>query len=326
MDQQIVPTRALRRDVSGVAALAVAIVIAAWLLPKTFHLSLLTYGAVYAIAAVGLQMLFGLAGQISLCQAAFFGIGAYASALLGAAGMSAPFALLLSVALAGGGGWLVSRPILKLTTDYLAMGTLALGVICFIVFAQATQFTGGMDPGIISMPPLSFMGWTADTPRLVLCTVGAVLCAVLVLCFSLVHSRIGRALMALRSSEVAASGLGVDVVRYKTATFTLAAALAGLAGGLFAYVQGAFNASVFGVGLSIELLVMVVIGSLSTLWGAVFGALFLTILPSLLEHLELYKLLIYGALLTVIMVFMPDGLAKAVFDAARAWRRRKELA
>ena len=308
---------------AGVAVLFVVVLVLGALVTKSFYLSMLTYAGIYAIAAIGLQILFGLAGQISLSQAAFFGVGAYTSAIL-AARFNIPAALTLcgSTAVAAVLGWLVSRPLLRLTTDYLAMGTLAFGVICYIVFAQARPITGGLDPGILGMPPMTLFGHAAGGGQAMFWLIGFATCLVMFLSLNLSHSRIGRALKALRSSEVAAAGLGVDVVGYKVAAFTLSAALAGFAGGLFAFVQGAFNASGFGVGLSIELLVMVVIGSLSTLWGALFGALFVTMLPSFLEHFDLYKLLIYGTLLTVVMVFLPDGLGKALIDASRAaWRR-----
>ncbi len=310
-----------RRDMAGVAVLALLVLAMGLWSGRSFYMSLLTYAAIYAIAAVGLQILFGFAGQISLSQAAFFGVGAYACALL-AGRLPHLAALGASALIAGGFGWFVSRPLLKLTTNYLAMGTLAFGLICFIVFAQVRPLTGGLDPGILSMPTLTVFGMAIDSAPRMLWLVGATLCAVMLTTLGLAHSRIGRALRALNSSEVAAAGLGVDVVRYKVAAFTLSAILAGLAGALFAFAQGAFNASSFGVGLSIELLVMVVVGSLLTLWGALFGALFVTLLPALLEHFELYRLLVYGVMLTVVMVYMPEGLGRALMNALRSgWKQ-----
>jgi branched-chain amino acid transport system permease protein len=229
-----------------------------------------------------------------------------------------------ATALAGCFGWVVSRPLLRLTTNYLAMGTLAFGVICFILFAQLRPITGGLDPGILGLSPFRIGSLVFDEPRTMYWLVAAVLCAVMWLVVNLVHSRIGRALRALKASEVAAAGTGVDVVGFKVAAFTLAAALTGLAGSLFAHFQSAFNAGVFGVSLSLELLIMVVVGSVSTPWGALFGALLVTILPNLLEDFERYKLLVYGGIMTSVMIYMPDGFGKAIVDAATAlWNRRR---
>jgi branched-chain amino acid transport system permease protein len=312
-----------RRDLAGVALLAVIACVIGFTVTRSFYLTMLIYSSIYAIAALGMFLLFGFAGQISIGQAAFFGVGAYTSAyfvmrlgLPSLAGMAA------ATVLAGAFGWLVSRPLLRLTTNYLAMGTLAFGVICFILFAQWRTVTGGLDPGIAGLEPFRIGSVLLDEPRSMYWLVAIVLCLVMLLVVGLVHSRVGRALRALKVSEVAAAGLGVDVVRYKVATFTLAAALTGLAGSLFAHFQSAFNAGVFNVGLSIELLIMVVVGSVSSPWGALFGAQLVTILPSMLEGFEHYKLLAYGAVMTAVMIYMPDGFGKAIVDALLSvWKR-----
>lgn len=316
-----------RRDVIGVAVLAAISIAIGLTVTRSFYFTMLIYSAIYAIAALGMSLLFGFAGQISIGQAAFFGVGAYTSAYaVMHLGMPPVLGTVCATALAGAFGWLVSRPLLRLTTNYLAMGTLAFGVICFILFAQLRSITGGLDPGIVSLAPFSIGPWVLDEPRKMFWLVALVLCLVLLLVINLVHSRIGRALKALKVSEVGAAGLGVDVVRYKVATFTLAAALAGLAGSLFAHFQSAFNAGVFNVGLSIELLIMIVVGSVTTPWGALFGALFVTILPSFLEDFEHYKLLVYGVIMTAVMIYMPDGFGRGLVEALRGFykRRRRE--
>lgn len=317
-------SRRYRRDLIGLAILVVAVAVIGATVTRSFYLTLLIFSSIYAIAALGMFLLFGFAGQISIGQAAFFGVGAYTSAVfVMRLGAPSTVGLLAATVLAGAFGWLVSRPLLRLTTNYLAMGTLAFGVICFIVFAQWRSITGGLDPGIVGLPPFTVGSLVLDEPRKMYWLTSALLCLVMFLVINLVHSRIGRALKALSVSEVAAAGLGVDVVRAKVATFTLAAALTGLAGSLFAHFQSAFNASVFGVSLSIELLIMIVVGSIVTPWGALFGALFVTILPSLLEDFDQYKLLIYGVIMTAVMIYMPGGFGKAIVDAAKlAWGRR----
>ena len=315
-----------RRDVVGVALLALIAVAIGLTVTRSFYLTMLIYSAIYAIAALGMSLLFGFAGQISIGQAAFFGVGAYTSAyLVMRLGLPPLLGMACATGLAGAFGWLVSRPLLRLTTNYLAMGTLAFGVICFILFAQLRGITGGLDPGIVALAPFSIGPLVLDEPRKMYWLVAVVLCVVMLLVINLVHSRIGRSLKALKVSEVAAAGLGVDVVRYKVATFTLAAALTGLAGSLFAHFQSAFNASVFNVGLSIELLIMIVVGSVATPWGALFGALFVTILPSFLEDFEQYKLLVYGVIMTAVMIYMPDGFGKALVEALVSLFKRRRV-
>ena len=315
-----------RRDVIGVACLALIALVIGLTVTRSYYLSMLIYSAIFAIAALGMLLLFGFAGQISVGQAAFFGVCAYTSAhLVMQLGLPPLVGMACATALAGSFGWLVSRPLLRLTTNYLAMGTLAFGVICYILFAQMRSITGGIDPGITALAPFSIGPLVLDEPRKMYWLVAVVLCTVMLLVIHLVHSRIGRALKALKVSEVAAAGLGVDVVRYKVATFTLAAALTGLAGSLYAHFQSAFNATVFGVGLSIELLIMVVVGSVATPWGALFGALFVTILPSFLEGFEQYKLLVWGAIMTAVMIYMPDGFGKAIVDAVVSLFKRRRV-
>ena len=327
-ERKVVPHRSAvsqrrHRDLIGIAILAVIAVAIGLTVTKSFYLTMLIYSGIFAMAALGMTLLFGFAGQISIGQAAFFGVGAYTSAfLVMRLGLPSWVGSIAAIALSGGFGWLVSRPLLRLTTNYLALGTLAFGVICFILFAQFRSITGGLDPGILGLAPYQIGPWVLDEPKRFYWLVASLLCLVMLLVVNLTHSRIGRALKALKVSEVAAAGIGVDVVGYKVAVFTLAAALTGLAGSLFAHFQSAFNASVFSVGLSIELLIMVVVGSVGTVWGALFGALLVTILPSLLENFDNYKLLIYGAIMTLVMIFMPDGFGKAVLDSIKAIVRK----
>jgi branched-chain amino acid transport system permease protein len=312
-----------RRDMIGLAAFAVALVVMGLLFKKNYHFGLITDSCIFAIGALGMFLLFGLCGQISVGQAAFFGIGAYTSALLVmSAGVPPLVAVVASVALSSLVGWFISRPILRLTTNYLAMATLAFGVIVFVLFSQAVAITGGLDPGIFGVPPMSLFGMPLKSAPAKYWMVGTFTFLALLLVINLIHSRAGRAFVALKGSEVATSGLGVDVVHYKVVAFTVAAGLAGLAGSLFAFVQGSFNAANFTVGLSIELLVMVVVGSLASPWGALFGAFFITLIPTFLEDFEVYKLLIYGTIILIVTVLMPDGLARAAYDGVRALASR----
>lgn len=314
--------RRYRRDLAGLAIFALAILAAGLGIGRSYYLTMLIYAGIDAIAALGMCVLFGLAGQISIGQAAFFGIGAYGGSLLVMrAGMPPVLATLAGTLLAAGLGWLISRPLLRLATNYLAMATLAFGVICYVIFAQLRSVTGGIDPGLSGVPPFSVLGFGFAETRPTFWLVAGLLWLATLSTVNLVHGRNGRALQALKGSEIAAGGAGIDVVRAKVAAFTLAAALAGLAGALFGFVQGAFNATVFNVDLSIELLLMVVVGSVDSPWGALFGALFVTLAPALLEDFEQYKLLIYGVVLTLVMIFLPDGLGRGIGSLVRSLNR-----
>lgn len=304
----------------GVAAICLTVVLG---VRNSYHLNLLTYSAIYSIAALGLFLLFGYAGQISLAQGAFFGIGAYSTSYLTMKlGLPSALSLVFAGIIPGVVGWLVARRLLKLTNNYLAMATLAFGSICIILFGQARSVTGGLDPGMIGVPPFTLFSYQMRSPSATFGLCATVLLIAAFLTINLVHSRIGRSLRALRSSEVAADGLGIEVVRYKVTIFAIAAGMTGVAGALFAHVQQSFNASSFSVGLSLELLLMVVIGSVFTPWGAIVGALFITILPHMLEGFEHFKLLVYGVMMTIVMIFMPDGLGKGIVDALSTALRR----
>jgi branched-chain amino acid transport system permease protein len=312
-----------RRDLLGLCGLVAIAIVLGLYLSNFFYLTVLVDAAISAIAALGMFLLFGFAGQISIGQSAFFGVGAYTSAYLVTQLGQAPIVgTLAAIALSGIFGWLVSRPMMRLTTNYLAMGTLAFGMICSVLFTQLHSVTGGLDPGIVGLAPFRIGSATFTSLRSMYWLVVSVLVIVMLLTINLVHSRVGRALRALKFSEVAAAGLGIDVVRYKVLTFTLAATMTGLAGSLFAHTQGTFNASSFDIRFSIDLLIMIVVGSVLTPWGALFGALFLSVAPNLLADFDQYRLLIYGVIMTAVMIYMPDGLGKEIVDVARRLLRR----
>lgn len=311
------------RDMIGIAVLAATLVVIGLVVRRSFYLTMMTYSEIYAIAALGMALLFGFAGQISLGQAAFIGVGAYSAAFgVMKLGLPSIVAVVTSIVISAVFGWVVARPLLRLTMNYFAMATLAFGGICYVIFVNAHSVTGGIDPGILSMPPFTVAGYSFESSRSQYALVSVALCLASFAIFNLAHSRVGRALRALRTSEVAAAATGVDVVRYKVAAFSISAALSGLAGSLLAFCQSTFNASLFGVGVSIEVLVMVVIGSVATPWGAIFGAFFITIVPMALEDVERYKLLAYGVIVIVVTTFMPNGLGQAIVSGVVSAIRR----
>lgn len=282
---------------------------------------------IYAIVAVGLNLLMGYAGQVSLGQGAFFGIGAYASALLTTkAGfpvwLGIPCAVL--VALIFG---ILLAPVLRLKGHYLAMGTLAMGIVVFVFLREMTWLTGGND-GVRNIPHLSLPFLEVTSTRGEFYYVWVIVIIVLALCSKLVESRVGRAMRALHQSEVAAEAMGVPVSALKKRVFVLSAALGGLAGGLFAHLQRFIDPNQFTIILSISLVTMVVIGGMESVWGSVFGAGLITFLPKLVEALPRwfgdvpdwlekysnYEGMVLGLIIMLTMVFMPSGITRGLVD------------
>jgi len=288
-----------------------------------YYLSLMTMTGISAIVAISLNLLLGYTGQISLCHAAFFGLGAYAAAIASVNFSLNPWiGLALSGVLPAGVALLVGLPTVRLKEHYLAMATLGIGVIVYAVL-RANPFgaTGGPG-GIFAIPSLGFMGLTIDNDisRHVLVT--AVLIAVYILCESLIRSRFGSLMQAVHASPRAVSSLGIDLEAAKLKVFVLSAALAGLAGGLYcfcsplSYINPDDVASVM---LSVKFIVMVVIGGSMSLLGGVIGALVVTWLPEFLRTLSAwvplanpndFEAVIYGVVLIATLIYAPQGLIR----------------
>lgn len=310
----MVPAKALHGMESMRLLLLLVVLLSVHLfVANSFYRSVIQVSMVFAIAAAGLTMLIGFAGQISLCQGAFMAVGAYGNAWLLQHAQWHPLVSVAIAALACAAiGWAIARPVLRLAGHYLALATLALATSGYILATQWRSATGGLDPGVVDLPRFAPMHSAGD--ELFLFT-AAMLVLYLGVSLALVNSRVGRALKVVRVSEVAAACMGIDVVGLKTRVFAWAAAGAGLAGALYALFLRSFNAGTFGVGLSIDLLMMVIVGSLSTLWGSLLGAVLIVMLPHLLESFDSAKLLIYGVAMIAIIMFVPDGLASGLWRA-----------
>jgi len=289
----------------------------------SYYLSLMTMTGISAIVAMSLNLLLGYTGQISLCHAAFFGLGAYAAAILSVnMGLSPWLGLGFSAVLPAGVALLVGLPTVRLKEHYLAMATLGIGVIVY-AFLRANPFgaTGGPG-GIFAIPSLEFMGVRVDKDISRHVLVAVALIAVYVLCESLIRSRFGSLMQAVHASPRAVSSLGIDLEAAKLKVFVLSAALAGLAGGLYcfcsplAYINPDDVASVM---LSVKFIVMVVIGGSMSLLGGVVGALVVTWLPELLRTASAwvplanptdFEAVIYGAVLIATLLYAPQGLIR----------------
>jgi len=306
------------------AALFLALLLAApAALPNDYYLSICILACLSAIIAVGLNLLMGYAGQVSLGHAAFYGLGAYTTAICTTRfGLPIPVGMLAGIALATAVAWIVAVPTLKLKGNYLAMATLGFGIIVSIVFNETVDLTGGPS-GYVGIPRLALFGHVFETDRGYYNVVSVVLALVVLLSLNLMHSRTGRALRALHVSEKAAGSLGIDIAAHKRFVFVLSAALAGLAGVLYAHYLSFIAPASFGFSASVQLLVMVVLGGMASVWGSVAGAFFLTALPEFLREFEDIDILVYGAILVATIMFLPDGLAGGLRRLTGKCRRAK---
>jgi branched-chain amino acid transport system permease protein len=304
-----------RRGLFVLAAIVAALPL---VMPNQFYYDVAIKTALNAIVCVGLNLLIGYAGQISLGHAGFFALGAYASAILTARYHWNGFAAMLAGALAVAAlAAITARPILRLRGHYLAMATLGLGIIIAIVINREIPLTGGPDG--MSVPALGFGGWQLTGTTTWYWITGGALVAAVALSLNLIESGIGRALRALHGSEVAAATAGIDVTRYKVMVFVISAVFASLAGSLFAHSERFVTPIEAGFLRSIEFVTMVVLGGLASTFGAVVGAAVLTILPQALTWFEDYRNLVFGAILIGVMVFLPRGLVPSL--AARFIRK-----
>ena len=314
---------------AGFYVCAAAVTVLPILFPNNYFVTVVGISAgIHVILAVGLNLLMGYAGQISLGHAAFFGVGAYASAIL-TTRFAWPGLLALVAGLAAAGliAWSLARPILRLRGHYLAMATLGLGVIVHVIMVQATRWTGGPD-GLAGIPPLNLLGWSVDSDARWYGVIAAAMLLAIWLSLNLIDSRIGRALRAVHGSEFAAQMLGIDTGRAKTQIFVVSALFAAFAGSLFAHQQGFASPDSFSLAVSVELVTMVVLGGMASTFGAACGAIALTLLHAGLVVFEDYEMLIHGALLMAVMIFMPQGLFVGLSQGARrllarfvVWRR-----
>jgi branched-chain amino acid transport system permease protein len=257
---------------------------------------------------IGLSLLMGYAGQISLGQAAFFGIGAYTTGILTTKlgfpiYLSCPLSILATVSIA----FAVGIPTLRLRGHYLAMATLGLGEIVHIVFNELLSLTGGPS-GFGNIPLIRIFGMELDNDYKYYIFVWAIVALILFLSLNLIDSRVGRALKAIHKEEQTACTLGVNTSRLKLSIFVLSAGYAALAGFLYAHFVTFLSPGTFSLRFSVLLVTMVAVGGMGNIWGAVIGTAMLTLLPEYLRFFKDFDILIYGVILISIMILRPEGL------------------
>ena len=288
---------------------AAAALLAAWVLPPLigrYYTQMLALAGIYAIVAQGLNLLAGYTGQTSLGHAGFYAVGAYTGALLATKlGLGFWSALPASVLLAAAAGLLVALPALKLEGPYLAMVTIAFGIIVDSVLIEWADLTGGTQGGL-NIPRPMVAGARLPLERQFVLIVAAAAAATLLM-RNLVRSPWGRAFLAVRDNPIAAQAIGLSTRRVKVVAFTISAALAGAGGHLFAFLQGFISPEAFEFDTSIFFLTAVIFGGQGTLLGPVVGAPIMTFLPELLQRFVDYRLIIYGAMITASLYVLPLG-------------------
>lgn len=290
------------------------IIFTGMLTSNSYHLQLLTFIGINTLLALGLNMLMGYAGQISLGHAAFYGIGAYTTAILTvhlnwSPWLALPAAVLLTALVA----FLVALPMLKLSGYYLGMGTLGFGMIIYILIRQWTTVTGG-DSGLVGIPFLAMGPYSLASGKTYFYLVWGVVLVSFLICERLVDSRVGRALRAIHDGEQVAAAMGIDTSRLKTGVFVLSAIFAALAGFLYAHLVSFISPNSFDFLVSIRLVTMVVVGGMASIWGSLLGASLLTILPEWLHVFSDFEMIVYGLILMTIMIFLPQGLTRGLLD------------
>jgi branched-chain amino acid transport system permease protein len=308
-----------RRHRTGLSVIALSVVLVPvpFVLANPWQLGILNLVAVNAVVVLGLNLFIGYAGQISLGHAAFFGLGAYSSAILTTA-WGWPSFLALPVTAIGVAltALVVGVPTLRLSGHYLAMATLGFNIVVHHVLVHWDQVTGGPS-GLTGIPSFGIPGVTlrGETQHYYLLWAAAMVA--LTLSVNFVRSGLGRGLAALAEDEVAAAAMGVDVRRGKIAVFTISAVFASVGGSLFAHYMGTITPDTFGIFASIDFVIMVVIGGVGSLWGSLAGAAFVTILPHLLGPLEDYKEILHGLIVVVVLLVLPRGLLAGIVDLAK---------
>lgn len=352
--------RVIPRNLAGVILLIIFVIGVGWIetaQPSGLRFRDLTAGMVtfdtlirigiLTIVVVGLNLLMGFAGQISLGHAALFGLGAYVSAILTTLAIRHDIlpvisrtwwwpwlAILVGIVLSGGFAYLIGKPILRLKGNYLAMATLGMGFILFTLYREGDQITGGSD-GISGIPRLAigsnFQLWPME--RYYFVVWGAAI-LVIILALNVVNSRVGRALRSIHGSEVAASSCGIDTSKSKLQIFVVSAMIASLAGSLYAHFQALVSPNPFDFVASVGLVSMAAVGGLASIWGAPFGVAFILIVREVLRsrmHVLLrgaggeHELIAYGIILVLIMIFIPQGLVRGISDFYQGWRKEGNL-
>lgn len=322
-----------KKEYLGIVWFALLLVVTPFVITNDYYIGILVFAGFNALSCIGLSLLMGYAGQISLGHAAFLGIGAYASALLTAHQGLPPFiALVAGVLLSIVMALVIGIPSLRLRGHYLAMATLGFGSIVHIFLVAAVDLTGG-PAGVSEIPPLSVLGFPINSDIRFYAFIWIIVLLGLFVALNIIHSRSGRALRAIHGSEAAAGSSGINTSWYKIRIFIISAVYTSIAGSLYAHYMSFIDPDPFGIMHSVLLVTMVAVGGMHQIWGAVTGAILLTVLPEFLsaisgffeqygiEYQSDYDTLIYGAILLSIMLFLPEGIFNGIGESFKKLKK-----
>jgi branched-chain amino acid transport system permease protein len=289
-------------SIIGVLAVIIPLLLMKAGLIDAYTARIITMGGVNAIMAMSVNMIVGVTGQLSLGQAGFLAIGAFACIFFNLdMGLPLPLAVLCAIVITTAAGFLIGFPVLKLSGDYLAIVTLGFGEIIRVVFINLKTLTGGPNGR-------QFTTIMKLNGELAFAVVTAVLVIIVALLQNFLRSTYGRAIMACREDEIAANSCGIDIFRFKMTGFVIAAFIAGIGGSLYAMVVGLVQPSAAQFLRSIDFLIYVVLGGMGSMTGSILSAYVLTYLQEFLRFFQDYRLIIYPVILIFVMIFRPQGL------------------
>ena len=311
-------------------ALLIALLAAVYFSGSGYLTNLFVVAALFTLPALGLSLLMGYTGQISLGHAAFVGLGAYGTAILGKSfGLNPWLTIALAVAIATLAAWAIGWLVFRLRGHHLAMATLAFGIIIHVATVELRGLTGGQD-GLSGIAPLALFGYAMNSDSAIFPFVWLACILGIVFAGNLVHSPAGYAMRAVAESEAVAASVGIAPAAVKRRVMALSGFYAGLGGALYAHYLGYISPSPFDVGFSVRLLLMVALGGFAGIWSVLFGVLFVVLTSELLKPFGHYDVVLYGVLLVVVMVWCPrgllHGLAMLWSGGLRHWRGPKVAA
>lgn len=300
----------------GLQIFTLIVIVFPFIFSQSFYITKATFAGIYTIVAVSLGLLMGFAGQISLGHAAFYGVGAYTTAVLTTTYNFNPWVgLIFSLLIPGIVAFIIGFTMSRLNGYYLAMATLAFGIIVHVLLVEWKSVTKGAS-GLYGIPKVGLFGYSLMQGIPYYYFVWAFALFIIIISLNIINSRIGRALRSIHGSEIAASAMGVDAGKYKMQVFILGAMFSGLAGWLMAHMSYSITPTSFTLETSIVFLAMVVLGGSISIWGAVVGSLLITLIGVIVkilgEHIPFitsdFEHVLYGLILMVVVIFLPKGL------------------
>lgn len=315
----------LQKNKISLIVIAALVAVALILSQRTYYALIIALFGVYAIVAISLDILFGYTGQISLGHAGLFAVGAYVAALFTMRlGIPSLISLILGAVVTMLVGFVVAIPASKLVKHFLSLLTIAFGQMIYLVVNTWTPVTGG-SLGIGEIPYLNLCGWVLNSNLENSIFIWILVAVVIVVKKRIVDSRTGRAFIAIRENPVAARGLGIDVRKYKIMAFAISAFMAGLAGGLYAFLRGFISAEAFNGTQSTLFMTMLLFGGLTTTVGPAIGAAVLLLVREIFQGLAAYQGLVYALFILLILFFLPNGVVGLYFNIKNAIKKKRGL-